>query len=141
MKSTRRGFLGLLGGGAVAGPSALKGAMADVAVSDVAGAGIRSGDLTCGSASSDGGDWRAAEILRILQGKVGPTTYHAHMDTYPDIEALKSTSLSFRARKIREKNIDAAVAEQVRLFIRERGLNLVGMTEETLLTIIKKAAG
>ncbi|WP_298966171.1 hypothetical protein [uncultured Roseibium sp.] len=140
MKSSRRGFLGLIAGGATAGPGALKGALASASEMGfpTASVGIpQGGDNNPNTAAI----YIARDILRNLERKKGEPEISRHNNLFADIEALKSISPSAKARMQHDKHLDRELAFMIDSFLRERGLKWVGLSEESLMSIIKKAAG
>jgi hypothetical protein len=140
----RRGFLGALGGAAVAGPSAGKAVAQGIASSGLNAAPIAaSGQLYSYDPNirSDPKQGWAKGILSMWKQSCGPSysTNDVYMDC--DLRALKSVSLTAKvqisARKQHEKNLRA----QLKAFSDETGLSFLGLSEDVLLKQLKEFAG
>ena len=141
MKSSRRGFLSLLGGGAVAGPGALKKAVAAASSGKIASEVMPVTDGCYGLKSNDVDvNWLARDILEAMNGGSGAAITQPHESRFTDIDALVSVSPTQKARLHRQKHRDADLQHQLRRFVEANNLNWVGLTEEKLMTLIKKAA-
>lgn len=139
----RRGFLGALGGAAVAGPSAGQAMVQGIASSglnaaQIAGSGLRYAGNT-NSRYDPKQDW-AQRILRMLKRVDTPSysTNDIYMDC--DLRALKSVSLTAKvqisARRQHENNLRA----ELKAFSDETGLSFLGLSEDALLKQLKEFA-
>ena len=142
MKSSRRGFLGLIGGGAVAGPGALKKAMANATASKLASVPtVQEVPVGYSNAVEASGSWRAQEILQLIQPRREASFVPAHECWFADVRALKSVSETAKCQIQMRRRREIELANCLSEFIKEKRLDLVGLTEDSLLSIIKKAAG
>lgn len=137
MKSSRRGFLGLIAGGATAGPGALKKAIAQSSVIDLP-SNIPPVSL---STATDTSDWRACEILQLMKPARGPVTFNQHEQVFSDIACLKSISNGHKCRMNKQKQREYELAHNLGEFLKDKKLNWIGLSEENFMSIIKKAAG
>lgn len=137
----RRGFLGALGGAAVGTPAALKSAIAKGSAERLSN--IPSGVLGYSNAcpESHRGSWRAHDVLRLLRPESQPSRSRVHQDRYEDIECLVSVSRSHKSRMTAERERQSQLEFAVAEFIAEQKLDWVGLTEETVIRLAKKAAG
>lgn len=135
----RRGFLGFLGGAAVAGPSMAKAAVTPVtealSVPGVGMAGLYGGPQGGSIAADD----TAGEIFRLkgmLTKFLGKSPAELARDLRavsvyaldPDLAAMRSMSLDFRMRKQRERNF-ARQREDERGWIERRIQELLTTTD------------
>lgn len=135
----RRGFLGLLGGAAVAGPGMAKQAISDLSIGNVlkeagiAQGGVFStlGDTVAGASAAAEGDWLQRELAKVL----GLTAaQHAKEMREMSVVALDPDIASYRAvalhRKIslqRERDYWRRINER-RGWLEERIASLLAIT-------------
>ena len=140
MNSSRRGFLGLLGGGAFAGPKAVKQAFAKVAstgIPTMTNVGISSNLCV-----SDDQSWRAREVLSLLRGRHQKPSINLHQtNSYPNIEALHSVSKVNKHRMSVELDRERALTNSIRELVQHYRLDWIGLSEEQLIGQIEKIAG
>ena len=79
-------------------------------------------------------------MLRTLENTAHDSRVEHHT-SYADIDALVSVSKVYKARMTNDRRREENLARQVQEFLRQSKLNLVGLNEETLLSIIRKTAG
>lgn len=107
----RRGFLGFLGGAAVAGPSMVKqAAAASMADLSLVNMGLAAAPIGNGVPLPGGGstDWAAGSLAKLVGRSAAEhmrrrKTVHVQ-GLHPDIAALRSTSLAFKVRKQQERD-------------------------------------
>lgn len=145
MKSTRRGFLGLIGGGAVTGPkvlgAAIRGAAGQVHVGNLKSSIASSNDLGIGGAPDDNVKWLAGCALDTIRSGIGPAKLHPHEEQYLDIEALVSVSRGQKARMASERKRQERISAWVRDFAEAYKLDLLGIKEGELIRLLEKVAG
>lgn len=135
----RRGFMGFLGSGAAAGPSALKSAVAKISSGSVV---VHSYGIPTESPQNlESGYHAARNIMSLLRPVTSPAKYYGGGGRYADIEGLVSVSPVQKARMSSERERDEVLTRTVGEFIQERKLNLVGLTEESVLALARKVAG
>ena len=143
--TSRRGFLRLLGGTAItAGSSAGGGpAILKQAIHRATTAGSIAKAAVTSAAPLKGPDtlsFTALDVLRTLENTTHDSRVEHHT-SYADIDALVSVSKVYKARMTNDRRREENLARQVQEFLRQSKLNLVGLSEETLLSIIRKTAG
>lgn len=140
MRSTRRSFLGLLGGGAAAGPVTVKQALSQVPQSTGIGCVERvAGNAVC-SEPTDHGEWLAKHVLDLMEARTGPAKTENFSPVYADIEALVSVSRTSKVRMTNEKEKQERIGSALRDFISHHKLNWLGMSEKEIFDYVELIA-
>lgn len=115
----RRGFLGFIGGAAVAGPSAAKKVVtklpSGLGLSNVASIG-----MGYGSPQSSGGDWRIEEVARLKRFLTGELTEDERQEERANLLRTRENLISQHAASL----VSVAAVRKIDIFNREmRKLN------------------
>ncbi|MBO6755458.1 MAG: hypothetical protein JJ902_03975 [Roseibium sp.] len=139
--TTRRGFMGLLGGGAVAGPSAIKKALASAPLKQGSAFFNMPSESTPASYGLECNGLGARGIMNFMSSGPGVARQTNYAEFDADIAALKSISLGHKIRMQNQRDYDRRLSEKIQRFLEQKNLNWIGLSEDTILALIKQEAG